>query len=204
MCIEQVYVWDNTSVIVDEILAHRIGLVPLNIDPSLFTMKSGEFILELLPFLFPLITPILDINDTATDRDTAVFKIDVTCERNPKAPKGSIKPEELYINHELLSSHIIWEPVGEQVDIFAARPPAPTNPNIVLAKLRPGQSVNMELHAVKGVGKDHAKFSPVGAFVLSSSFTGFIHLRLGIEYSHCLISPAPVHQNHAAHSSTAC
>ncbi|KJA27581.1 hypothetical protein HYPSUDRAFT_62655 [Hypholoma sublateritium FD-334 SS-4] len=142
VCIEQVYVWDNTSVIVDEILAHRIGLVPLNIDPSLFTMKS-------------------DINDTATDRDTAVFKIDVTCERNPKAPKGSIKPEELYINHELLSSHIIWEPVGEQVDIFAARPPAPTNPNIVLAKLRPGQSVNMELHAVKGVGKDHAKFSPV-------------------------------------------
>ena len=46
MCIEQVYVWDNTSVIVDEILAHRIGLVPLNIDPSLFTMKSGEFIAE--------------------------------------------------------------------------------------------------------------------------------------------------------------
>ena len=110
----------------------------------------------------------LDINDTATDRDTAVFKINLTCERNLKAPKGSIKPEELYINHELLSSHIVWEPVGEQVEIFAAKPPAPTNPNIVLAKLRPGQSVNMELHAVKGVGKDHAKFSPVGAF-------GFLH-----------------------------
>ncbi|KAJ7122596.1 hypothetical protein C8R43DRAFT_899885, partial [Mycena crocata] len=43
----------------------------------------------------------------------------------------------------------------------ASCPPAPTNPNIVLAKLRPGQQVDITLHAVKGVGKDHAKFSPV-------------------------------------------
>ena len=46
--------------------------------------------------------------------------------------------------------------------MYADNPPAPTNPNIVLAKLRPGQAVEMEMHAVKGVGKDHAKFSPVG------------------------------------------
>ncbi|KAF9479047.1 hypothetical protein BDN70DRAFT_879200 [Pholiota conissans] len=142
VCIEQVYVWNNTTVIVDEILSHRIGLVPLNIDPSLLSMKA-------------------DIADTATDRDTVVFKIDLTCERNPKAPKGSTNPDELYINHELLSSHIKWDPVGEQEDIFAGQRPGPTNGNIVLAKLRPGQSVSMELHAVKGVGKDHAKFSPV-------------------------------------------
>ena len=35
---------------------------------------------------------------------------------------------------------------------------------IVLAKLRPGQEVEMELHAIKGLGKDHAKWSPVGMF----------------------------------------
>lgn len=40
VCIEQVYVWNNTTVIVDEVLAHRIGLVPLNIDPSTMTMRS--------------------------------------------------------------------------------------------------------------------------------------------------------------------
>ncbi|KAF8971177.1 DNA-directed RNA polymerase [Flammula alnicola] len=142
VCIEQVYVWNNTTVIVDEILAHRLGLVPLNIDPSLLEMKK-------------------DINDTSTDRDTVVFKVDMTCERNPKAPKGSIKPEELYINHELLASHLTWSPVGEQQDVFEGATPGPTRPNIVLAKLRPGQQVNLELHAVKGVGKDHSKFSPV-------------------------------------------
>ena len=40
VCIEHVYIWDNTTVIVDEVLAHRIGLVPLNIDPSTMTMRS--------------------------------------------------------------------------------------------------------------------------------------------------------------------
>lgn len=55
-------------------------------------------------------------------------------------------------------------PAGEQETIFAGSPPGPTNENIVLTKLRPGQAVNMEVHAVKGVGKDHAKFSPVGEY----------------------------------------
>lgn len=34
--------------------------------------------------------------------------------------------------------------------------------DIVLAKLRPGQEIDIELHAIKGVGKEHAKWSPVG------------------------------------------
>ncbi|KAF9467881.1 DNA-directed RNA polymerase [Collybia nuda] len=142
VCIEHVYMWDNTSVVVDEVLSHRIGLVPLNVDPALVSMKESP-------------------TEQATDRNTIVFGIKIICERNPHAPKGSVNPSELYINHELRSSHIEWRPAGEQEDVFVAKPPAPTNPNIVLAKLRPGQGVEMELHAVKGVGKDHAKFSPV-------------------------------------------
>ena len=98
------------------------------------------------------------------DRNTVVFQVDLTCQRNPNAPKGSTKDHELYINHELLSSHLVWVPAGEQEEVFVGKPPAPINPNIVMAKLRPGQGVNMELHAVKGVGKDHAKFCPVGMF----------------------------------------
>jgi DNA-directed RNA polymerase I and III subunit RPAC1 len=37
----------------------------------------------------------------------------------------------------------------------------PTNPDILIAKLRPGQCIDVEIHAIKGVGSDHAKFSPV-------------------------------------------
>ncbi|MCO5583486.1 hypothetical protein L7F22_037397 [Adiantum nelumboides] len=34
-------------------------------------------------------------------------------------------------------------------------------PDITLAKLRPGQCIELEAHAVKGLGKTHAKWSPV-------------------------------------------
>ena len=40
IAIERVYVWDNTSVIVDEVLSHRLGLVPLNVDPALMQFKT--------------------------------------------------------------------------------------------------------------------------------------------------------------------
>ncbi|KAH0586446.1 hypothetical protein H2248_007680 [Termitomyces sp. 'cryptogamus'] len=161
IAIEHVYVWDNTSVIQDEVLAHRLGLVPLNIDPARMNMRRTD--------------------DEFTDRNTLVFKLSLLCERNNNAPKGSTKPSELYNNHELLSSHLEWVPAGEQSDVFADRPPAPTNPNIVLAKLRPGQAVDMELHAVKGVGKDHAKFSPVA----TASYRLLPHIKI--------IKPIPPH-----------
>lgn len=135
--------WDNTSVVVDEVLSHRIGLVPLNVNPSLIEARDSA-------------------DSQPTDRNTIVFKVDVRCERKPNPPKNSANPDDLYINHEFLSKHLDWNPAGEQEDVFAGTPPGPINPNIVLAKLRPGQAINLELHAVKGVGKDHAKFSPVG------------------------------------------
>ncbi|KAI0048626.1 hypothetical protein FA95DRAFT_1025744 [Auriscalpium vulgare] len=141
VAVEYVYVWNNTSVMVDEVFSHRLGLLPLNIDPALMEMKASA-------------------TDTATDRNTIVFKLQVSCTRNAHAPKDSIDPKQLFINSEVLSSHLEWVPQGEQADVFPQLP-ASTNPNIVLMKLRPGQEIDMELHAIKGVGKDHAKFSAV-------------------------------------------
>jgi DNA-directed RNA polymerase I and III subunit RPAC1 len=37
----------------------------------------------------------------------------------------------------------------------------PVSEDILIAKLRPGQSIALEAHCRKGIGKDHAKFSPV-------------------------------------------
>lgn len=142
VCIENVYVWNNTSVIVDEVLAHRLGLIPLNVDPNLMDMKDHS-------------------NSVATDRNTIVFTLNVDCTRKTSAPAGTTDPSQLYNNHEVLSQDLIWKEVGEQTEVFAKNPPAPLYPDIVLVKLRPGQTVKLELHAVKGVGKDHAKFSPV-------------------------------------------
>ena len=38
MAIERVNMWQNTSIIPDENLAHRVGLIPINADPRLFEM----------------------------------------------------------------------------------------------------------------------------------------------------------------------
>ena len=43
ICVEDVYVWNNTSVVQDEVMAQRIGLIPLNVNPELFETKGGEF-----------------------------------------------------------------------------------------------------------------------------------------------------------------
>ncbi|KAH7888106.1 DNA-directed RNA polymerase [Phlebopus sp. FC_14] len=142
ICIERAYFWDNTSVIVDEVLAHRIGLVPINVDPALLEFTNPP-------------------EAQATDRNTLVFRLRASCERRKNAPKDTTDPQKLYINSEVLSSQLEWVPQGEQAVVMADSPPTPANPNIVLAKLRPGQEIDAELHAIKGVGKDHAKFSPV-------------------------------------------
>jgi DNA-directed RNA polymerases I and III subunit RPAC1 len=36
MAIEKVNMWQNTSIIPDENLAHRVGLIPIKADPRLF------------------------------------------------------------------------------------------------------------------------------------------------------------------------
>ncbi|KZT74671.1 hypothetical protein DAEQUDRAFT_719854 [Daedalea quercina L-15889] len=139
---EHVYVWNNTSVIHDEVLAHRIGLVPLNVPPGMFKYRNP--------------------NGVPTDQDTIVFKLNVTCEVDKNTSKEKGAPRKL-IHEEVLSGDLEWVPQGEQASVFTGDlpPPAPTNKNIVLAKLRPGQEIDMDLHAIKGVGKDHAKWSPV-------------------------------------------
>lgn len=61
------------------------------------------------------------------------------------------------------ASHLEFLPVGQQTHHFSptAGPIAPVHPKILLAKLRPGHKLDITCHAVKGIGADHAKFSPV-------------------------------------------
>ena len=41
MAIDRVFIYQNTSIIQDEVLAHRIGLIPLQADPDDFSFHYG-------------------------------------------------------------------------------------------------------------------------------------------------------------------
>ncbi|KAG9440292.1 hypothetical protein H6P81_020457 [Aristolochia fimbriata] len=152
MAIEKVLIANNTSVVQDEVLAHRLGLVPIKADPKLFENFSE--------------------NDTANEKNTTVFKLHVSCKKGGPRVK-------------VLSKDLQWLPNGSELQMestnlsakpqtytkfscsqdsmpeFSNNPISPTDDDIIIAKLGPGQEIELEAHAVKGVGKTHAKWSPV-------------------------------------------
>lgn len=183
VAIENVYMWNNTSIIHDEVLAHRLGLIPIDVDARLFDP--------------------LEEGDDATDRNTLVFQLQVKCPSRRQAANTAAKKkksssdkddEELnalteteksvlentnldraayvaakkvaietpgrpYTLH-LYSKDLIWMPQGDQESRFP-NGIRPVHDDILIAKLRPGQEIELEAHARYGIGQDHAKYSPV-------------------------------------------
>ncbi|XP_007896445.1 DNA-directed RNA polymerases I and III subunit RPAC1 isoform X1 [Callorhinchus milii] len=142
MAVEKAFIYNNTSIVQDEILAHRLGLIPIKADPRLFEYRSTG-------------------DEEGTEIDTLQFQLKVKCTKNPKAQKDSSDPEELYINHKVYSKHMKWVPIGNQADVLGQADIRPVHDDILIALLRPGQEIDVVMHCVKGIGKDHAKFSPV-------------------------------------------
>ncbi|CAH8310026.1 unnamed protein product [Eruca vesicaria subsp. sativa] len=153
MAFERVFIANNTSIVQDEVIAQRMGLVPIAADPKLF-----EFLSE---------------NDQPNEKNTIVFKLHAKCAKGEGRKK-------------VLTNQLIWLPNGSELvkesgdsnskpktytsfshsqsDSFpelANNPITPSYPDILIAKLGPGHEIELEAHAVKGIGKTHAKWSPV-------------------------------------------
>lgn len=142
MAIEKVFVYNNTSLLQDEVLAHRLGLIPLKADPRLFEYRQPG-------------------DEDGTEQDTLEFQLKVKCTWNTNAPKDSTNPDDIYKDHKIYTRHMKWLPIGGQGDIYKAKDVGPVHDDILISKMRPGHELDLKLHAVKGIGKDHAKFSPV-------------------------------------------
>lgn len=75
---------------------------------------------------------------------------------------NDVEEEERIFNHSnVYSRDLEWIPIGDQAERLKANPPRPLHDDILIAKLRPGQEIEMELICEKGIGKTHAKWSPV-------------------------------------------
>ncbi|KAK7541041.1 putative DNA-directed RNA polymerase I and III subunit Rpc40 [Phyllosticta citribraziliensis] len=157
IAIEDVYVMRNTSIIQDEVLAHRMGLIPLKGNPE--AIKQMKW--------YKKKTPGTDEeDDQRTDYNTVVLELEAACEWHPEgknmARKGETDPKKIFINSSVYAHQIKFLPHGKQVQLFAGENAIqPAYPDILIAKLRPGQSINLSMHCVKGIGADHTKFSPV-------------------------------------------
>lgn len=156
LAIEKVFVNNNTSIIQDEVLAARLGLIPL---------KGGrEGLLSFLKW-FPKPVegvPSDDPSNGAYDYNTIALSLKVECTRNENAARGETDPLKLYHNAHVYARDIQFNPFGAQSNYFSGEDAImPTNPDILIAKLRPGQCIDVDMHAIKGIGSDHAKFSPV-------------------------------------------
>ncbi|RDL34734.1 putative DNA-directed RNA polymerase [Venustampulla echinocandica] len=155
LAIENVFVYNNTSVIQDEVLAQRLGLVPFK------GGKSG-----LLDFLKWRQAPDPEKGEEAGstnfDYNTVVLSLQIECTRKEGVSRSETDPFKAYNHAHVYAKDIVFKPFGRQGEHFSGKDAiVTTNPDILIAKLRHGQCIDVEMHAIKGIGSDHAKFSPV-------------------------------------------
>ena len=137
MAIETVIINQNTSVIPDEVLAHRLGLIPILADANDFTEKKPE--------------------EDFNDRNSMKFSLKVKCftDKNGKI-----------INENIFSKDLIFVPQGQQEQKFYNNQNKKysiglVHDDILINKLIPGMEIDLECFCVKGIGRVHAKWSPV-------------------------------------------
>ncbi|KAE9456638.1 hypothetical protein C3L33_11506, partial [Rhododendron williamsianum] len=162
MAIEKVLIANNTSVIQDEVLAHRLGLIPIKVDPRLFDYMSEI--------------------DEPNEKNTIVFKLHVRCKIGGRRltvksdelkwlPNGSEFPLSAEKSTSTSASNSNSKPKTytsfrcsqDSLPEFSNDPIAPNHPDIIVAKLGSGQ-VEL-LQELKGeMAEKLVKKCPVNVF----------------------------------------
>ncbi|CAG9477226.1 DNA-directed RNA polymerases I and III subunit RPAC1, putative [Plasmodium vivax] len=133
IAIEKVNIFQNTGIIADEILCHRLGLIPFKFDADLINFKE-EY-------------------EKYNHLNCFCFKLHV---KFTKKAGSSETCQSIY------SRDLKWCPINEhQKARFQKNPPRVVDDNILITKLSNGQEIELICFLEKGIGKTHAKWSPV-------------------------------------------
>ncbi|KAK9814042.1 hypothetical protein WJX73_009986 [Symbiochloris irregularis] len=137
IAIELVEIERNSTVLNDEFIAHRLGLIPI------VSTDVG------------ILTSPYEANDDK-QCDELEYELNVRCTGD----------ETMDVTSEDLRPHNSWPnalPVGhsQRPQGSAAQGNAADERPIVIVKMRRGQELKLKAMARKGTGKDHAKWSPV-------------------------------------------
>jgi DNA-directed RNA polymerase II subunit RPB3 len=134
MAIDKVEFLQNTTVLHDDFLAHRLGLIPLVSKYAGFQTKDQD----------------ANGNDYQYNRDcscasfcpncTANFSLDVKCTEEER---------------KVTTKDLIPEYAGSKCTVACVE-----GEEILLVKLRRGQHLKLNAQAQKGIGKEHAKWNP--------------------------------------------
>jgi len=130
---------ENTSVLPDEMIAHRLGLIPLISEDLDKYLKNWQRDCTCLSYCDDCsIELVLSTKCTLVGGTLSVTSQDlVITPREDGAHRGDVgKPVQFTC------------PSGEQ-------------PGVLITKLRRGQEVRLKCRAIKGIGQEHAKWSPV-------------------------------------------
>ncbi|KJP85865.1 hypothetical protein AK88_04513 [Plasmodium fragile] len=133
IAIEKVNIFQNTGIIADEMLCHRLGLIPFKFDADLINFKE-EY-------------------EKYNHLNCFCFKLHV---------KFTKKVGSSETSQSIYSRDLKWCPINEQQKVrFQKNPPRVVDDNILITKLSNGQEIELICFLEKGIGKTHAKWSPV-------------------------------------------
>lgn len=148
VAIDMVEIEINTTVLPDEFIAHRLGMVPLvssNCDEHMRYNRDCSCTIQC-----PLCSVKLVLHVVCTESIT----MDVTSNHldfDPIPFEDNQQADEEELNKRVSD---FGHPVGKNIEGF---------PPVLLCKIRKGQELKLTCYAKKGIAKEHAKWSPCSA-----------------------------------------
>ena len=145
MCIDEVMVFMNDGVMIDEMVSHRLGLIPLT------SKHIDKFIESSLCNCIDGCGKCCVLFEINVHNDADDIRL-VTSKDIKWVPLDNLKEEDEHINKSVIP--VTYTSTIENI-----------SSDIIITKLAPQQTLQCLVKARKGVGKTHAKWSPVSTSV---------------------------------------